>query len=69
MNKLHPNIIQKVNVSGGDYKYMDNISQFQRAAQHYGVKELDLFNANDLYEMKNIVLVTQTIYAVARAVS
>lgn len=27
MNKLAPGIITKVNVSGGDYKMMDNISQ------------------------------------------
>lgn len=27
MNKLHPGIIQKINVSGGDYKFMDNLSQ------------------------------------------
>lgn len=26
MNKLHPGVIQKINVSGGDYKMMDNIS-------------------------------------------
>lgn len=27
MNKLAPGSIQKINVSGGDYKMMDNISQ------------------------------------------
>lgn len=69
MNKLRPGLVAKINVSGGDYKMMDNISQFQRAAQAYGVGEVDLFNANDLYEQKNIALVTQTIFAVARAVS
>lgn len=69
MNKLKPGIIQKINVSGGDYKMMDNISQFQRAAIHWGIAEVDLFNANDLWDQKNIALVTQTIYAVARAVS
>lgn len=68
MNKLKPGIIQKINVSGGDYKMMDNISQFQRAAAHWGVGDTDLFNANDLWDMKNIALVTQTIFAVARAV-
>jgi transgelin len=68
MNKLQPGIIPKINVSGGDYKYMDNISQLQRACQHYGVPEVDLFNANDLYEQKNIALVTQTIFAIGRAV-
>ena len=69
MNKLKPGIIQKINVSGGDYKMMDNISQFQRAAIHWGIAEVDLFNANDLWDQKNIALVTQSIFAVARAVS
>ena len=27
MNRLQPGIITKVNISGGDYKYMDNINQ------------------------------------------
>jgi len=67
MNKLKPGIIQKINVSGGDYKMMDNISQFQRAAIHWGIAEVDLFNANDLWDFKNIALVTQSIFAVARA--
>jgi hypothetical protein len=68
MNRLSPGIIQKISISGGDYKMMDNISQFQRAAQHWGVPEVDLFNANDLYDQKNIALVTQTICAIGRAV-
>lgn len=27
MNRLQPGIISKINVSGGDYKMMDNLSQ------------------------------------------
>jgi transgelin len=27
MNRLQPGIITKVNISGGDYKFMDNINQ------------------------------------------
>lgn len=69
MNKLHPGIIQKIALSGGDYKMMDNISQFHRAAQFYGVPEVDLFGANDLWEQKNIFSVTQTIFAIGRAVN
>ncbi|XP_037048596.1 muscle-specific protein 20-like [Bradysia coprophila] len=67
MNKLSPGIITKVNVSGGDYKMMDNISQFQKACVRYGVPDVDLFQTTDLWDMKNIALVTQTIFAVGRA--
>lgn len=28
MNRLQPGIISKINVSGGDYKMMDNLSQY-----------------------------------------
>lgn len=30
MNKLAPGIIPKINTTGGDYKMMDNISQYAR---------------------------------------
>lgn len=67
MCRLAPGIISKVNVSGGDYKMMDNISQFQKACIKYGVPDVDLFQTTDLWDMKNIALVTQTIFAVGRA--
>lgn len=69
MNVLRPGVIRKINVSGGHYKMMENISQFQVAAKAWGVSDGDLFNANDLWDQKNIAVVTQTIFAVARAVS
>ncbi|NP_001040437.1 muscular protein 20 [Bombyx mori] len=66
MNRLQPGIIPKVNISGGDYKFMDNISQFQKACIKYGVPDVDLFQTTDLWDQKNIVLVTQTIFAIGR---
>lgn len=44
MNKLQPGIITKINVSGGDYKFMDNLSQY---VCHLYRKHLDL---NKRYE-------------------
>ena len=69
MNKLQPGIIGKVNASGGDYKMMDNLSQFQKGCVKYGLADVDLFQTTDLWDYKNIALVTQTIFAVGRAVS
>ncbi|XP_044743751.1 muscle-specific protein 20-like [Chrysoperla carnea] len=66
MNKLKPGIIQKINVSGGDYKMMDNLSQFQKACVKYGVPDVDLFQTTDLWDKKNISLVTTTIFAIGR---
>ena len=68
MNALAPGIIPKINVSGGDYKMMDNLSQLQKACLKYGVPDLDLFQATDLWDFKNISLVTQSIFGIARAV-
>lgn len=44
------------------------IHRFQRACVAYGVPDVDLFQTTDLWDMKNIALVTQTIFAVGRAV-
>jgi len=67
MNRLMPGSIVKINTSGGDYKLMDNVSQFQRACTAYGVADVDLFQTVDLWDKKNLALVTQTIFAVGRA--
>ncbi|XP_015127716.1 muscle-specific protein 20 isoform X1 [Diachasma alloeum] len=67
MNRLQPGCITKINVSGGDYKFMDNLQQFQRACTRYGVPDVDLFQAVDLMERKNLAQVTNTIFAIGRA--
>ncbi|EDS31402.1 calponin/transgelin [Culex quinquefasciatus] len=67
MNRLSPGIVPKINTSGGDYKMMDNISQFQKACIKYGVADVDLFQTTDLWDKKNVALVTTTIFAVGRA--
>ncbi|CAH1278181.1 unnamed protein product [Diabrotica balteata] len=66
MNRLAPGIIQKINTSGGDYKMMDNLNQFQKACVKYGVPDVDLFQTTDLWDRKNIALVTTTIFALGR---
>jgi len=66
MDRLAPGIIQKVNTTGGDYKMMDNLNQFQKACVRYGVPDVDLFQTTDLWDFKNIALVTQTIFAIGR---
>ncbi|KAG5881280.1 hypothetical protein JTB14_028659 [Gonioctena quinquepunctata] len=66
MNRLSPGIITKINTSGGDYKMMDNLSQFQNACTKYGVPDVDLFQTTDLWDKKNIALVTTTIFAIGR---
>ena len=42
--------------------------RFQAALVKYGVKKVDIFQTNDLSEKKDIANVTNTIYALGRAV-
>lgn len=44
------------------------LHRFQRACTLYGVSDVDLFQTTDLWDFKNIALVTQTIFAIGRAV-
>lgn len=66
MNKLKPGAVPKITTNGADYALRDNISQFVNAATKYGVSKNDLFQTVDLFEKKNIALVTQSIEAVRR---
>lgn len=43
--------------------------RFQKACIKYGVPDTDLFQTTDLWDQKNIALVTQTIFAIGRTVS
>ena len=43
--------------------------RFQAALVEYGVDEADIFQTNDLSEKKDIANVTNTLYALGRAVS
>jgi mitogen-activated protein kinase kinase kinase 5 len=66
MNKLMPGCIQKINTQGGQFKLMENINKFQEACKAYGVPEIDVFQTVDLWERRNIVQVTQCIFALGR---
>ncbi|XP_016942999.3 muscle-specific protein 20 [Drosophila suzukii] len=67
INVLSPNAVPKVNSSGGQFKFMENINNFQKALKEYGVADIDVFQTVDLYEKKDIANVTNTIFALGRA--
>jgi len=66
MNKLSPGAIPKINTSGAQFKMMENIQKFQKAAMAYGVNEIDVFQTVDLWEKKDISQVTTTLFALGR---
>jgi hypothetical protein len=43
-------------------------SRFQEALAKYGVEKVDIFQTNDLFEKKDLANVTNTIFALGRAV-
>lgn len=69
MNKLVPNAIPKINTSGGQFKMMENINNFQHALKAYGVNDVDVFQTVDLWEKKDIAQVTNTVFALGRQVN
>lgn len=66
INKLKPGAIPKINEAGGQFKLMENISNFLKAAIAYGVPEQDGFQTVDLWEKKDIANVTKCLYALGR---
>jgi hypothetical protein len=64
MNKLKPNSIT-VNGQSSAFKERENVANYLAACKTYGVKEMDLFMTEDLYENKNMGQVVQNISALA----
>jgi len=66
VNKLKPGSVPKINSTGGQFKMMENINNFQKAIQEYGVPKIDVFQTVDLYEHKDIATVTSCLFALGR---
>lgn len=47
---------------------MENVQNFQKALKAYGVPDIDVFQTVDLFEKKDIAQVTNTFFALGRAV-
>jgi len=67
MNKICPGSIKKINESGSNFKMMENISKFHEALIKYGVDKVDIFQTNDLAEKRDMGSVTNTMFALGRA--
>lgn len=66
INKLIPGCIPKINTSGGNFKFMENINAVQKGMKKFGVPPEDLFQTVDLFEKRNIPAVTSSIMALGR---
>ncbi|KAM7399668.1 hypothetical protein PAMP_018916 [Pampus punctatissimus] len=55
--------VKKINGSTMAFKQMEQISQFLKAAENYGVTATDIFQTVDLYEGKDLAAVQRTLSA------
>lgn len=68
INKIKPGSVAKINETGATFKLMENVQNFQKALKAYGVPDIDVFQTVDLFEKKDIGTVTNTFFALGRAV-
>jgi hypothetical protein len=66
INVLQPNSVPKITTKGGGFALRENVSNFNIAAQKYGMSATELFQTVDLFEKKNIGQVTMAIFALGR---
>lgn len=68
MNEIKPNSIPTIYEGGDKIKLKENVKNFQKALQEYGVPDIDIFQTADLFEKKDIQKVTKTFFALGRTV-
>lgn len=68
MNKIVPNSIPIIYEGEDKFKLMENVENFQKALEAYGVPDIDVFQTVDLFEKEDIRKVTKTFFALGRAV-
>ncbi|XP_038859698.1 calponin-2-like isoform X2 [Salvelinus namaycush] len=54
INKLQPGSVKKINSSTMNWHQLENITNFIKSIQTYGLKPHDIFEANDLFESGNM---------------
>ncbi|KAG6934243.1 calponin 3, partial [Chelydra serpentina] len=65
INKLQPGSVKKINQSELNWHQLENIGNFIKAIQVYGMKPHDIFEANDLFENGNMTQVQTSLVALA----
>jgi len=67
VNKIRPGSVKSINKGKMPFQKMENIGNFLAACAQLGVQKNDLFQTVDLYEVKNMSAVIQTLHALGRA--
>ncbi|XP_055723360.1 calponin-2-like [Salvelinus fontinalis] len=65
INKLQPGSVKKINSSTMNWHQLENITNFIKSIQTYGLKPHDIFEANDLFDSGNMTQVQSTLLSLA----
>ncbi|KAM9326302.1 calponin-3 [Gastrophryne carolinensis] len=65
INRLHPGAVKKINEGKANWHKLENIGNFIKAMQDYGMKPHDIFEANDLFENGNMTQVQVSLVSLA----
>lgn len=65
INKLQPGLVKKANDFSLNWPQLENVGNFIKAIQAYGMKLHDIFEANDLFESGNMTHVQTVLVALA----
>lgn len=63
INRLRPGTVKKINTMKAPFKERENIEMYLKGCESYGLKTIDLFQVNDLYEAKNLYTVVDNLFA------
>eukprot|EP01113_Clastostelium_recurvatum_P010599 TRINITY_DN1528_c0_g1_i1.p1 TRINITY_DN1528_c0_g1~~TRINITY_DN1528_c0_g1_i1.p1 ORF type:complete len:718 (-),score=112.69 TRINITY_DN1528_c0_g1_i1:220-2301(-) len=66
-NQIKPGLIPKINPGKGDFAERENLAFFISACKKLGLKDTQVFEANDLFEAKRIRNVAIALYWLGRA--
>jgi len=67
VNAIKPGIVRHINMMNSPFKHRENIVAYLTACGELGVKEVDRFVTQDLYEGDNLVSVIDNIFALGAA--
>lgn len=66
INAIKPGSVKKVTQQGGNFLMMQNIENYNKATEAYGLSKEDIFQSVDLWDRKNVPAVLKAIFALDR---
>jgi len=65
INAIAPGSVGRINTMSATFKQRENIEMYLAGCSKFGLIESDLFQVNDLYEMKNVYMVIDNCYSLS----